>query len=204
LEYDFESDFERLVESDSLLLSVATALSVVVVLAVRLADLLLESVNDKDLLDEAEASREADLLLDLLDAASREADWLADLLDEASSAACWLLDLLAAASREADWLLDLLAEASSEAASLLDLLAEASSEADLSLDLLAEASSEAFADLESVADRLASEDLLACAAALSLELLVPAEVPAVVLVPFVPEPPLVAVMLSAVVPVEAE
>jgi len=134
LEYDFESDFERLVESDSLLLSVATALSVVVVLAVRLADLLLESVNDKDLLDEAEASREADLLL----------------------------------------------------------------------DLLAEASSEAFADLESVADRLASEDLLACAAALSLELLVPAEVPAVVLVPFVPEPPLVAVMLSAVVPVEAE
>jgi len=190
LEYDFESDFERLVESDSLLLSVATALSVVVVLAVRLADLLLESVNDKDLLDEAEASREADLLLDLLDAASREADWLADLLDEASSAACWLLDLLAAASREADWLLDLLAEASSEAASLLDLLAEASSEA--------------FADLESVADRLASEDLLACAAALSLELLVPAEVPAVVLVPFVPEPPLVAVMLSAVVPVEAE
>jgi len=149
---------------------------VVVVLAVRLADLLLESVNDKDLLDEAEASREADLLLDLLDAASREADWLADLLDEASSAACWLLDLLAAASREADWL----------------------------LDLLAEASSEAFADLESVADRLASEDLLACAAALSLELLVPAEVPAVVLVPFVPEPPLVAVMLSAVVPVEAE
>jgi hypothetical protein len=70
--------------------------------------------------------------------------------------------------------------------------------------LLAEASSEALAELESVADRLLSDDLLASAAMLPVVLLVPAEVPAVVLVEFDPLPPLVAFMLSDVFPVDAE
>jgi hypothetical protein len=70
--------------------------------------------------------------------------------------------------------------------------------------LLAEASSEALAVLESVADRLLSEDLAPLAVRLALWLLVSAEVPDVVLVPFDPAPPLVAVMASAVVPVEDE
>jgi len=176
LSYDFDLEAERLVESVELLLSVATAVSVVDLLASRLADLLLELVFDRDLSDEAVTSSEADLSLVLLEAASSEADWSCDLL----------------------------AEASSEADLSLVLLAEASSEADWSCDLLAEASSEALADLESVADRLLSEDLEPLAERVPLPLLVPAEVPDVVLLPFVPEPSASAVMSFDVPPLEAE
>jgi hypothetical protein len=129
-------------------LSTAVAVSVEDWLVVRLADLLLASVVEKALFDEAEAFSEAELLL--------------------------------------------------------DLAAEAVSEADLLCELLSEAFSEAFCEAESVVARLPLEDLLACAAILAFALLVFAAVPAVVLVAFDPEPPLVAVMLSAVVPVEEE
>jgi hypothetical protein len=78
------------------------------------------------------------------------------------------------------------------------------SEADLSLDLLAEASSEALDDLEAAAERLLSDDALLLAERSALPLRVLPEVPAVVLVPFDPEPPLLALRLSAVVPVEDE
>ena len=138
----------RLAERVELLWSVATAVSVEDLLAVRLADLLLASDAEKALFDEAEAFSESE----------------------------WLLDLAAEAFSEADWL----------------------------CELLSEAFREAFADLESVAARLALEDLLACAARLAFALLVFAAVPAVVLVPFDPEPPLVAFKLSVVVPVDAE
>jgi hypothetical protein len=70
--------------------------------------------------------------------------------------------------------------------------------------LLAEASSEAFDDLEAAAERLLSDAELLLAERFALPLRVLPEVPAVVFVAFDPEPPLLAVRLSAVVPVEDE
>jgi hypothetical protein len=99
---DFDLDDERLAESVELLLSVAVAVSVSDLLALRLADFVLELVFENDLSDEAEASREADLSLDLLSEASSEADWSCDLLAETSSEADLSLDLLDEASNEAD------------------------------------------------------------------------------------------------------
>jgi hypothetical protein len=133
---------------------------------------------------ELEVLRLADLVLEL----AMLSDWSDEVV--ALSEADLSLDLLADASREADW--------------LLDLLTEASREADLSLDLLAEASSEALDDLEAAAERLLSDDALLLAERSALPLRVLPEVPAVVLVPFDPEPPLLALRLSAVVPVEDE
>lgn len=65
-------------------------------------------------------------------------------------------------------------------------------------------SSEASADLVLLADRLLSDEKAPLADRLPLAVLVSADVPAVVPVAFVPEPPLLALRLSAVVPVEAE
>ena len=70
--------------------------------------------------------------------------------------------------------------------------------------LLADAFSEAFSEFESLAARVLSEAKLWLAARFALELLVFAAVPAVVLVALPADVPLEAVMLSDVVPVEAE
>jgi hypothetical protein len=73
-EYDFESDFERLAERVELLLFVATAVSVVELEVLRLADLLLDLLVLREAVSENEVSSEADLSLDLLAEASSEAD----------------------------------------------------------------------------------------------------------------------------------
>lgn len=91
--YDFDLEVERLVERLELLLSVAVALSVVVRLALRFDDLLLDLLVLRDWSEEALVSSEADLSDDLLDEASRDAlvD-LAALADRLASAAELLVE----------------------------------------------------------------------------------------------------------------